>query len=119
MPHPPFCIHHCGLCESVSVCLVVMVAAGWGQAVGLGVGLVGEDEEDGERELVCSFTLPVTQQFQSGIFVNNPLLSLLLPLPLIPFALFCSPVTASSLLAPNNLSHYLIAFVYKNNISSL
>lgn len=53
-------------CVRVYVCLlVVMVAEGWGQAVLLGVGLVGEDEEEGESELVYSFTFPVTQQFQS------------------------------------------------------
>lgn len=89
MPHPPPCTHRSlGLCVCVSACLVVTVAVGWGQAVCLGVGLVGEEKTERERELVCSFTLPVTQQFQTRIFVNNPLFSFLLPSLLIPFALF-------------------------------
>lgn len=37
------------------MCLVVTVAVGWGQAVCLGVRLVGEEETEGERELDCSF----------------------------------------------------------------
>ncbi len=65
MPHPPSRTHRSlGLRVCVSVCLLVTVAVGWGQAVCLGVGLVGEEETEGERELVCGFTLPVTQQFQ-------------------------------------------------------
>lgn len=60
---------------------------GWGKAVCLGVGLVGEQETEGERELVCSYTLSDSAISEIN-FVNNPLFSFLLLSCLIPFALF-------------------------------
>lgn len=77
--------------QHTSPCGVVLsrslVAAGPVQACGRGEGLLCVRMRLEEESSTGAFTRPVTQQFQSCVLVNNPLLPFLLSFPLIPSAL--------------------------------